>query len=141
MSVLNKPEDVPAGFQSAWNAHDMNALADLFTEDATFVNRFGHFVRGVTEIVAMHRPIHETVYRDSTMANEILDVSYLAKDIAVIHSWSRLTAGVAHPAGAHQVDTVILAVVVHRVDGWKICALENVTVTDPRTGEVRLRDT
>ena len=54
MSVLSKPEDAAVAFQSAWNAHDMTALGNLFTEDATFVNRFGHYVRGVDEIIELH---------------------------------------------------------------------------------------
>jgi|GEM_PF-4536682 len=28
-------------------------------------NRFGHYVRGVDDIVALHVPIRETIYRDS----------------------------------------------------------------------------
>ena len=53
---MKKPEDAPAAFEAAWNAHDMAALGDLFEEEATFVNRFGHYVKGIEEIVALHRP-------------------------------------------------------------------------------------
>ena len=69
MTKMKKPEDAPGAFQDAWNAHDMVALGELFDPDATFVNRFGHYVRGVEEIVALHAPIHETIYRDSTLQN------------------------------------------------------------------------
>ncbi len=141
MLVLNDPEDAVAAFQTAWNAHDMDALGGLFTDDATFVNRFGRYVKGVDEIVAMHAPIHETVYSDSTLENELIDVARPADDVAVVHFWSRLSAGPAHPAGPHQVDTVILAVVTRRENVWFIRALENVTLTNPRTGETILRDT
>ena len=141
MSSLNKPEDTAAAFQEAWNAHDMIALGDLFTDDATFVIRFGHFVRSRDEIIALHRPIHETVYRDSTLANEVIDVTYIDENVAIVHFWSRLSAGRAHPAGPHQVDTLILAVLMTEESGWLICALENVTLTNPRTGETILRET
>jgi uncharacterized protein (TIGR02246 family) len=56
MTDMKRPEDAPGAFQAAWNAHDMAALGSLFDEDATFVNRFGHYVRGVNEIVALHAP-------------------------------------------------------------------------------------
>src|SRR3954447_10288968 len=108
MGALNRPEDAAVEFQSAWNSHDMIALGNLFTDDATFVNRFGHYVRGVDEIVALHAPIHETIYSDSTLENELIDAVHIADGAAVIHFWSRLTAGAAHPAGAHKVDTLIL---------------------------------
>lgn len=118
----------------------MAALGGLFDQDATFVNRFGHYVRGIEEIVALHVPIHETIYRDSTLQNELIDVDPIADGVAVIHFWSRLTAGTAHPAGPHVVDTLILAVLTRKDEIWRIRALENVTLTNPRTGEAVLRD-
>lgn len=139
MARLTQPEDAARAFQNAWNAHDMAALGALFDADATFVNRFGHYVRGVDEIVALHTPIHETIYRDSTLENEVIDTIPIAEGAAVVHFWSRLTVGPLHPAGPHSVDTLILAVLT-RLDGaWLIKALENVTLADPRTGKPVLR--
>ena len=137
---FSRPDDVAAAFKAAWNAHDMDAFAALFDSDASFVNRFGRYVRGIDEIVALHRTIHETIYRDSTLANEVIDVIAIGEHAAVVHFWSRLAAGAAHPAGAHNVDTLILAVVTGSDGGWRIRALENVTLTDPRTGTPVLRD-
>ncbi len=134
-----EPKDVTAAFQAAWNAHDMAALGALFHPDATFVNRFGHYVRGLDEIVGLHRPIHETIYRDSTLENELIDTTAIGDGAAVVHFWSRLRTGAAHPAGPHAVDTLILAVLTRREDAWRIQALENVTLTNPRTGEPLLR--
>ncbi|TPG75766.1 SgcJ/EcaC family oxidoreductase [Pseudomonas arsenicoxydans] len=136
---MKRPEDAPAAFQAAWNSHDMAALGRLFDQEATFVSRFGHYVRGIEEIVALHVPIHETIYRDSTLQNELIDVDHVAAGVAVIHFWSRLMAGSAHPAGTHAVDTLILAVLTRQDDTWRIRALENVTLTNPRTGEAVLR--
>lgn len=137
---MKRPEDAPDAFQAAWNTHDMGALEKLFHEDATFVNRFGHYVRGVEEIVALHAPIHETIYSDSSLENDLIDVIPIAAEAAVVHFWSRLTVGTAHPAGPHAVDTLILAVLTRQGDAWRIKALENVTLTSPRSGEAVLRD-
>ena len=136
---MQRPEDAPAAFQAAWNRHDMASLGALFHADATFVNRFGHYVRGVEAIVDLHAPIHATIYSDSTLANDLIDVVPLGDDAAVVHFWSRLAAGAAHPAGPHDVDTLILAVMTCRDGEWRIQALENVTLTNPRTGEAVLR--
>lgn len=135
---MQQPHQVPAAFEAAWNAHDMAALGALFEDDATFVNRFGHYVKGVPEIVALHTPIHQTIYSDSTLSNELIDCVMLGNDAAIVHFWSRLCAGAAHPAGPHVVDTLILAVLTYR-GAWRIKALENVTLTNPRTGETVLR--
>lgn len=139
MTKMKRPEDAPAAFEAAWNGHDMAALGGLFHQDATFVNRFGHYVRGTEEIVALHAPLHETIYRDSTLENELIDMAHIADGAVVIHFWSRLAAGAGHPAGPHAVDTLILAVLTRREAIWRIQALENVTFTNPRTGETILR--
>ncbi len=73
------------------------------------------------------------------LENELINVAHITNGVVVIHFWSRLTAGVAHPAGAHAVDTLILAVMTKSNDIWRIKALENVTLTNPRTGEAMLR--
>ncbi|QNK02258.1 SgcJ/EcaC family oxidoreductase [Dyella telluris] len=139
MTKIERPDDVPGAFQAAWNAHDMAALGALFDAEATFVNRFGHYVRGIPGIVALHEPIHKTIYRDSTLENELIDVAHIAEGAAIIHFWSRLAAGAAHPAGPHMVDTLILAVLTQQDGAWRIRALENVTLANPRTGEAILR--
>lgn len=136
---MKQPEDAPEAFQRAWNAHDMSALGELFHDGATFVNRFAHYVRGVDAIVALHRPIHETIYRDSSLENELIDAVSIGSEAAIVHFWSRLTVGEAHPAGPHEVDTLILAVITRRNDVWRFQAVENVALTDPRTGEAILR--
>ena len=137
--AIDRPEDTPAAFEAAWNAHDMARFAALFHDDATFVNRFAHYVRGVDAIIDLHRPIHDTIYRDSTLANELIDVTSVVDGVTVLHFWSRLSVGAAHPAGAHDIDTLILAVLTRRAGHWAIQALENVTLTDPRTGALVLR--
>ncbi|MBO1281344.1 SgcJ/EcaC family oxidoreductase [Acinetobacter nosocomialis] len=137
--IIN-PEDIPLAFQAAWNNHDMKAFAALFHQDATFVNRFGHYVKGIDEIIALHQPIHDTIYSDSTLENELIDVTSLTNDICISHFWSRLTAGLAHPQGPHQIDTLLLTVLVKQNNSWCIQALENVTLTNPRTGEIILRN-
>lgn len=133
------PTGITARFQTAWNTHDMEAFGRLFHPDATFVNRFGTYWRGVDQILAGHAGIHASIYRDSTLSIDAPDVDPISSDAAILHFWSRLTAGAAHPAGPHQVDTLILAVATRRDGEWRIQALENVTLTNPMTGEVVLR--
>ena len=127
-------------FEAAWNTHDMEAFGRLFHADATFVNRFATHWRGVGQIVAGHAGIHASIYRDSTLAVDAPEVDPIAADAAVMHVWTRLSAGAAHPAGPHQVDTLILAVATHRDGEWRFMAVENVTLVDPMTGATKLRD-
>jgi uncharacterized protein (TIGR02246 family) len=137
--MQSSPESIPARFHDAWNAHDMDAFRSLYHIDATFVNRFGTYWRGVDAIVAGHERVHTSIYRDSTLVNDVPDVDPISDNAAVLHFWSRLSAGAAHPAGPHQIDTMIMAVVTFRDGEWRIQALENVTLTNPMTGEAVLR--
>jgi len=134
------PEGIVPRFEAAWNAHDMEAFAALFHPDATFVNRFATYWRGVDAIIAGHRRIHETIYSDSVLKVEAPDVDDLSGDAAILHFWTRLTAGAAHPAGPHQIDTLILAVLTRRDEHWRIQAAENVTLVDPVSGKAIPRE-
>jgi len=118
----------------------MEAFAALFHPDATFVNRFATYWRGVDAIIAGHRRIHETIYSDSTLEIEPPDADSLSGDVVILHFWTRLTVGAAHPAGPHQVDTLILAVVTRRDEDWRIKAAENVALVDPASGMEILRE-
>lgn len=139
VTKLWTPTDVTARFEAAWNTHDMGLFATLFHRDATFVNRFGTHWKGVDAIVNGHRSIHETIYRDSILKIDPPEVQMLSKDIAIVHFWTRLKTGQAHPAGPHQTDTLVLAVLTRRQGNWRIQAAENVTLTDPRSGKPLLR--
>lgn len=139
MDELLTPTDVAASFENAWNAHDMELFATLFHLDATFVNRFATFWKGIDEIVDGHRAIHETVYRDSTLKIDPPEVEMLSDNIAIVHFWTRLTTGEAHPAGPHQTDTLVMAVLTKPEGNWRIKAAENVTLVNPRSGKAILR--
>lgn len=139
MGQLLTPSDVTACFQSAWNAHDMDLFGTIFHPDATFVNRFGTYWKGADAIVEGHKAIHETVYRDSTLIIDAPEVEMLSDDVAILHFWNRLKTGEAHPAGPHQTDTLVLAVLTRREAEWRIKAAENVTLSDPRSGKAILR--
>jgi uncharacterized protein (TIGR02246 family) len=131
--------EITTRFQEAWNTHDMEAFGHLFHPDATFVNRFATYWRGVDQIVAGHAGIHASIYRDSTLAIDVPDIDPISDDSVILHFWMRLSAGAAHPAGPHQIDTLALAVVTQLDGEWRIQALENVTRTNPMTGVATLR--
>jgi uncharacterized protein (TIGR02246 family) len=45
-----------AGLMKAWNTHDMHAFAELFAEDASFVNVNGSWLERPDQIEAFHEP-------------------------------------------------------------------------------------
>lgn len=75
----------------------------------------------------------------AVLKNELIDATAVGDGARVVHFWSRLHIRAAHPAGAHDLDVLILAVVTLGDGEWRIQALEDVTLTDPRTGATVLR--
>jgi hypothetical protein len=67
--------------------------------------------------------------RDPNLQNELINIAQPSEVVAIVHFWSRLSAGPAHPAGPRTADTVILIVLTKREESWRICALDNVTLT------------
>lgn len=134
------PAALTAAFEAAWNAHDMDAFGRLFHDDASFVNRFASYWRGADKIVAGHAGIHATIYSDSVLTVGAPDVDPIGDDAAILHFWNRLSIGAAHPAGPHQIDTLIMAVATKRDGAWRFQAMENVTLVNPMTGEPVLRE-
>jgi uncharacterized protein (TIGR02246 family) len=132
----SKPADLSRRFEETWNAHDMKAFGELFHEDATFTSRFGHFWRGRDEIVARHKVIHETIYRDCTIANRIEEVEDIDRHVAIVHVRSLVNVGRFMEKGPREFGTRFTCVAVRRAHhDWLIQSGTNVALADPETGE------
>ncbi len=59
-------------FVSIWNAHDMTRLADIYADDADFVNVIGMRWKGASQIAQMHVLLHESRMRQTTLFSEDL---------------------------------------------------------------------
>ena len=73
------------GWQRAWNEHDMQAAGQLLAPDADFVNVGGRWLRGRSEFIDYHVPLHEMQMRNSTWSNLGLTVRALSDEVAVVH--------------------------------------------------------
>ena len=120
---------VEAGWQDAWNRHDMDALAALFTEDASFVQVAGRRWDGTAEIRKNHALLHAMQFKESVWTNRDLDIRFLAPDVALIHqTWSM--AGDKNPDGTPRPprDGIFTQVFVKRDGKWLITASQNTNI-------------
>ncbi len=85
-------------FVDAWNQHDMDALAALFTEDADFVNVRGTRWVGRSAIREGHAAAHATIFKNSQLGILELSVRFLKPDVAVAR-WACELTGQTTPAG------------------------------------------
>ena len=70
---------------TTWNRHDMEGIAELFTEDADFVNVLGMRFRSRNEIGTAHRELHRERFAHTEIRQLDSSVAYLNEDLAVAH--------------------------------------------------------
>jgi uncharacterized protein (TIGR02246 family) len=128
-----------AGWEEAWNTHNVEALAVLVAPDVEFVNVAGRWLRGRKEFFAWHRMIHEAHLRASRWTTTQSHARALRPDLILVHlewtiSGERSTDGtprrprsgifswiVSHEAGRSLIaaahNTNLADAVVHRFSG------------------------
>jgi len=120
------------GFEDAWNRHDMDAFAKLFSTDADFVNVIGMRWVGRDAIKQHHAASHATIFKSSTLKIGDTTIRFLKTDVATARSvWtlSGITSESGQPAPTR---TGILTHVLARIDGhWLIVLTQNTDFAKP----------
>ncbi|MBZ9761497.1 SgcJ/EcaC family oxidoreductase [Mesorhizobium sp. CA8] len=131
---VNRPEDAATAFADAWNRHDIDDFAALFSEDANFVNVVGMWWKNRAEIEAAHRATHETMFRDSRLQGVVSPVVELSPGVASVHYRWTLTGASApdgSPAGTR--EGILLLVVKKEQSGWRIKVAKTPTLFQGRS--------
>ena len=126
------PKILVDGFIRAWNAHDMKALAELFLEDAEFVNAAGMSWKGRDVIQTMHERFHAARFKTTTLAETNTTVRMLRPDVAVLDFQSELSGsrdanGILLPKR----HGIMLIVAVRQEGGWRIVSAQNTDTMPP----------
>lgn len=123
---LEDPLDVALGFAEAWNDHDPDALADLFVEDADFVNVVGLWWEDRKNIRRAHARGFRVMFGDSAMELRRTKVRELG-DVAVVQAIWRMHGQVdPEGRGVGAREGVITFVVARREpEGWRAFAAQN----------------
>lgn len=124
---LREPLDLVPAFVAAWNEGDADALADLFVEDADFVNVVGLWWTSRRSIRRAHAQGFERIFPSSTLVVERVALRRVGEDVAIVHCRWGLTGQVdpeGEPAGPRR--GVFTAVVQRLEDGtWACLSLQN----------------
>ena len=116
-----------AGFEKAWNTHDMRFLDAIVTDDIDWVNVDGGRGRGRQAIVGGHARVHATPkFKDSQLSVRRVEVAALRPDVAVVHVYwgmqgDRDNDGTARPPR----EGVFTWVTVNDGKSWRIRASHN----------------
>lgn len=127
---VDRPEGLPEAFAEAWNARDPDRLADLFEEDAEFVNVVGLWWHDRAAIRAAHAYGLKHLFDRSRLTVRRTAVKPLAEGVAVVHARMRLKGQTpVDDVEAPGVRTTVFTFVVRRgPDGWQCAAAQNTDV-------------
>lgn len=124
---LKEPVEVALGFAEAWNDRDPDALAELFVDDADFVNVVALWWEDRRNIRRAHARGFRVMFGNSTMELERTKVRDLGDDAAVVHALWRMS-GQVDPAGEPVGERrgVLVLVTARQPDGgWLAVAAQN----------------
>ncbi len=114
--------------QDAWNHHDANAYAELFTQDCNVVNVLGWWWKGRPELAKKLGDAFAFVFAESTLAISAVDVRFPAPTIAIAHVRWTMTGARNPTAGpaAHAPMMGIQMQVLSKASGsWLISDFQN----------------
>lgn len=127
---LPHPADIALSFANEWNRRDASAIAELFDEDAEFVNVVGLWWHDREAIRKAHAYGLRTIFQHSTLEVVHTKVKMLSPEFAVVHARMKLTGqtainGVSTP-GMRQ---TIFSFVMRKTDeGWRCASAHNTDV-------------
>ena len=122
---------VVEAFAESWNRHDMASFAEVFAEDAEFVNVVGLWWRGRDEIRRAHEFTHGTIFKHSRITVVENRVRALSDDLATVRSRWTLEGHVS-PDGAPLPARhgVMLNVVRRDGERWRVVESQNTNVVE-----------
>ena len=123
MGVMKKIVDT-------WNRHDMEAFANLFSQEADFVNVRGVRWIGRDAIRTNHAAAHATIFKNSRLSvvGEI-SVGFLKPDVAVVRSITEITDAIDSTGRTLPPRDTLLTLVVMNIEGkWTIVVAQNTNI-------------
>lgn len=123
------PDEIPARFVEAWNERDANKIAELFDDDADFINVVGIWWKTRDDIRKAHDYGLKVIFNHSNLKLTKTKVKYMGEDVAVVHARMRLRGQSSKGDENPQSRFNIFTFVTHQTDfGWSCCAAQNTDI-------------
>lgn len=125
-------EAVARAFFDAWNVQDLDWLADLFVEDADFVNVVGFWWTSRRQIRKAHDYGFRKIFQDARVEIIAIKSRALRPDVEVVHTVSTLDGQHdEHGVTAGQ-RVAVITIVAHRQaeGGFRIVSYQNTDRVD-----------
>jgi uncharacterized protein (TIGR02246 family) len=93
-----------AAEEDAWNRGSAEAFAERALPDVVFTNVVGMFSVGKAPFVAQHEHIFSTIYKGSTIRQQVVHITLLKPDVAIVDTLSVVSGAPHVPPGIQLID-------------------------------------
>jgi uncharacterized protein (TIGR02246 family) len=116
----------------AWAAGDAEAFAADVLDGVVFTNVVGMFSVGRAPFVGQHAQIFSTIYKGSRLAQEVVALTLVRSDVAIVDTLTQLVDALHRPPGIELIDgavrTRLEQVMVKNGGAWRVASFHNVAV-------------
>jgi len=120
--------DILVGLEERWNAGDWQGFADHYHPDGNLTDVLGRFHRGRAAIARQQEVVFGSVYRNSRIALELVDLHEIGPGVVLAHTRSTNQVPAGPLAGERPATQTF--VVTNETGPWLIRALHNTFVRD-----------
>jgi uncharacterized protein (TIGR02246 family) len=117
---------------AAWAAGDAEAFAADALDGVVFTNVVGMFSVGLAPFVGQHVHIFSTIYKGSRMTQDVVAITAVRPDVAIVDTLTRVVDALHRPPGIELIDgavrTRLEQVMVKDGGVWKVASFHNVAI-------------
>ncbi|MGA7358298.1 MAG: SgcJ/EcaC family oxidoreductase [Candidatus Sulfotelmatobacter sp.] len=118
-------------FMDAWNHHDAEAFAAVFSQDADFTNIRGMGATGRAKIEAFHAPVFATIFSKSHQEYTDIKTRFLRPDVAAVDVRWKMTGAMDPQGNLRDRDGLLNFVMEKNAGRWEIVVLHNLELSAP----------
>jgi len=118
-------------FMDAWNHHDAEAFAAVFSQDADFTNIRGMGATGRAKIEAFHAPVFATIFSKSHQEYTDIKTRFLRPDVAAVDVRWKMTGAMDPQGNLRDRDGLLNFVMEKNAGRWEIVVLHNLDLSAP----------
>lgn len=119
MNTAQSPEEVTRLFVENWNRRRPDLMAEVFEEDADFINVVGLWWNNRADIFKAHDYGLKVIFQNSDLQIIRMKTKMLSENSAVVHSKLKLTGQTTHQGQHAEERLTILTFVVRRKENGK----------------------
>ncbi len=118
-------------FVDAWNHHDAEAFAAVFSEDADFTNVRGVGATGRAKIEAFHAPVFTTIFSKSHQEYTDIKTRFLRPDLAAVDVHWKMSGALDPQGNLHDRNGLLNFVMEKNAGRWEIVVMHNLDLSAP----------